>query len=337
MGSIENPRSAFFYRIPGLLVPQDVVYAKIDSSIDEFINCVPEIADRIEYNYDNNRLDRLISNFEQLLTLLEDTYAKWLLTDGQIILRSLVNSGEIPKSVSLDTFIADLNTLSIEMQKAKSLYKHDVCKISAIETHTDVAHNLLAVIKLIDEDEYEKAKNIISELLDRNIDVNLNGLFKLCKSGKYDEARALAGVIMEKHKEAISKLKIDMSKKILAVDDRPEILKFVNEALKMHYKVFGVGNGITAIKVMEAQQPHLFILDIDMPDMDGFELAEKIRAQKAFASTPIIFLTGNASKEHIERALEVGANDFIVKPSTHEMLLTKAGKFLAGNEFFLIQ
>jgi len=337
MGSIEKPRSVYYYRIPGLLVPHDASFKKIDAYIDEFINHVPEMIDRIEYNFERSRKSHLINNFEQLVILLENTYAKWLLTDGQIILRGLSNSGEIPKSVSLGTFISDLNTLSIEMQKAKSIYKEDVCKISAMESHSDVAHNLMAFIKLIDEGEYEKAKNIINELLERNVDDSLNGLMRLCRSGKFSEARVLSNVIKDKHKEAINHLEIDMSKKVLAVDDRPEILTFVNEALKMHYKVFGVGNGITAIKVMETQKPHLFILDIDMPDMDGFELAEKIRTHPLFSSTPIIFLTGNSSREHIAKALTVGGNDFIVKPATHEMLLTKAGKYLANNEFFLIR
>jgi len=66
-----------------------------------------------------------------------------------------------------------------------------------------------------------------------------------------------------------------------------------------------------------------------MPEMNGYELAKIIRDNANYAQTPIIFLTGNATKEHIRRAIEVGCNDFIVKPTSHETLLTKVSNFLA--------
>jgi DNA-binding response OmpR family regulator len=89
-----------------------------------------------------------------------------------------------------------------------------------------------------------------------------------------------------------------------------------------------VPSGKAALKVLETQKPDLFILDIDMPEIDGFELAKTIRSKTDFKQTPLIFLTGNSSRERITMAMSIGCDDFIVKPTTYEYLLTKAGKFL---------
>jgi len=336
MNTIENINNAYYQGVPELLIPKNVIFTKIDETINNFINFVPEMIDRIEYNHDNDRKEHLVKNLEQLLPLLEDVYAKWLFTEGQSLVRSVINADDI-RAVPVSEFISNVKTLSIEMQKARSMDKDEFCPVSAIEKHYAVANNLLAIGKLIDDGELERAKSIIEGLLERNIDDSLNGLLRLFKAEKFNEVISLSNVIMDKHKEAINRLEIDMTKKILAVDDRPEILTFVNGALGKYYKIFGVGNGITAIKVMMAQKPNLFILDIDMPDMDGFELAEKIRMQPEFKSTPIIFLTGNSSRDHIQRAIDVGGDDFLVKPSSAEALLTKAGKYLAKEEFFIIR
>jgi len=336
MGVLEEINNVYYQGIPGLLIPKNVAFNKIDEEINNFINLVPELIDRIEYNHENNRKEYLTKNLEQLLPLLEEVYAKWLLTDGQIILRGVINEDDFTSTVSIDQFISDIKTLSIEMQKARRMNKDEPCAVSAKEKHTAVANNLLAIGKLIDDGEHERAESIIKALIERDIDNSLKVLLRLHKAGSFDEVKTLTETLIDKHKEAIKHLEIDMSKKVLAVDDRPEILTFVNSALSKYYKVFGVGNGITALKVMAVQKPNLFILDIDMPDMDGFELAEKIRMQPEYTSTPIIFLTGNSTQEHITRAMEVGGNDFLVKPSNTEALLTKASKYLAKEEFFLI-
>jgi two-component system sensor histidine kinase/response regulator len=108
----------------------------------------------------------------------------------------------------------------------------------------------------------------------------------------------------------------------------PEILSFVNNALKEFYKIIAVPDGATALEVIAQQKPNLFLFDIDMPDMDGFELAERIKAMPEHANTPLIFLTGNSSREYISKATSLGCNDFLVKPVSHEHLLTKVGKYL---------
>jgi len=116
-------------------------------------------------------------------------------------------------------------------------------------------------------------------------------------------------------------------KVILAVDDAAISLSMLKKNLQgAPYKLICVNSGKDALIYLKRHQPDLFILDIEMPRMNGYELAEKIKelGQKA----PIIFLTGNATKRNVMRAIEAGASDFIVKPIDNKYFLYKIRKFL---------
>ena len=118
----------------------------------------------------------------------------------------------------------------------------------------------------------------------------------------------------------------DDEKKILAVDDADIVLHVLNAFLRgSPYKLTSAASGETALNFLQKYRPDLFILDIEMPDMDGYELAQKIRANGHTA--PIIFLTGNSTEESIIKALQVGAADFIAKPISKAKLLERIAKF----------
>jgi CheY-like chemotaxis protein len=117
-------------------------------------------------------------------------------------------------------------------------------------------------------------------------------------------------------------------KKILAVDDMPEMLASVQHALNGQYKVFGVTSGQAALKFVQGQKPDLFILDIDMPEMNGIDLAAALRLMPAFEKTPLVFLTGNTSRESVLSAKKLDAAAFVVKPINHAELLSKVNEFL---------
>jgi CheY-like chemotaxis protein/HPt (histidine-containing phosphotransfer) domain-containing protein len=115
--------------------------------------------------------------------------------------------------------------------------------------------------------------------------------------------------------------------RILAVDDTAFFLTILKKILSdTRYILTCVSSGRDALKYLEKHQPDIFLLDIEMPGMDGYELAVKIKesGQKA----PIIFLTGNAKKEHLAKAVKSGAVDFIIKPINKDILLTKIHKYL---------
>jgi len=116
-------------------------------------------------------------------------------------------------------------------------------------------------------------------------------------------------------------------KSILAVDDNAFFLDTLKAALHdSNYKLTCVNSGISALRFLQKHTPDLFILDIEMPEMDGYELARKIRAYGKKA--PIFFLTGNATQEYVVRAIKAGAADFIVKPITKTHVVERIGKFL---------
>jgi CheY-like chemotaxis protein len=132
---------------------------------------------------------------------------------------------------------------------------------------------------------------------------------------------------MERREESHSLKKADADKIILAVDDAAISLTVLRKNMQgSPYKLVCVNSGEDALRYLKHHDPDLFILDIEMPKMNGYELAEKIResGQKA----PIIFLTGNATKKNVMRAIEAGGCDFIVKPANKEYIAYKINKYL---------
>ena len=114
---------------------------------------------------------------------------------------------------------------------------------------------------------------------------------------------------------------------ILAVDDIPFFLSRLKAVLKdTPYKLTCVNSGSAALRFIKANTPSLFLLDIEMPEMDGFELARNLR--EAGQTAPIIFLTGNSMEEQMEKAAEVGVTDFIIKPIMQDQALEKIAQIL---------
>jgi CheY-like chemotaxis protein/HPt (histidine-containing phosphotransfer) domain-containing protein len=121
--------------------------------------------------------------------------------------------------------------------------------------------------------------------------------------------------------------KIRTGIRILAVDDTAFVLTILKKILSdTRYILTCVSSGRDALKYLEKHQPDIFLLDIEMPGMDGYELA--IRIKESGQKAPIIFLTGNAKKEHLAKAVKSGAVDFIIKPINKDVLLTKIHKYL---------
>ena len=124
-------------------------------------------------------------------------------------------------------------------------------------------------------------------------------------------------------------MSVNKNKIVLSVDDVPEILMGVKAALKDHYNVYGVCSATDAINFMNKRAPDLFILDIDMPFIDGYDLAALIRMDERYVRTPIIFLTGYSTHGHVMSSMQAGGNDYVVKPINHKVLLDKVNSFLA--------
>lgn len=112
--------------------------------------------------------------------------------------------------------------------------------------------------------------------------------------------------------------------RILLVDDEPDILEIVGYNLKNEgYKIYTAKNGIEAVESAKKHEPHLIILDIMMPEMDGIEACEKIRATKGLENVLITFFTARSEDYSQMAGFDVGADDYITKPIKPKVLISK--------------
>src|SRR5579862_6053164 len=117
--------------------------------------------------------------------------------------------------------------------------------------------------------------------------------------------------------------------KILMVDDTPENLISLEAALDSRNQELVLANsGMEAWRHLLHDDFAAILLDVKMPDMDGFQTAELIRSRKRSRHTPILFLTGYKSDEHLFRGYDLGAVDFLFKPIVPEILRSKVGVFV---------
>ncbi len=103
--------------------------------------------------------------------------------------------------------------------------------------------------------------------------------------------------------------------KILIVDDMPANIKVLGDALKSDYTVLFATSGDKALRIaFSSYPPDLILLDIMMPDMDGYEVCRRIKSDRQTWDIPIIFITSKGEEEHETLGLEIGAVDYIKKP-----------------------
>jgi two-component system chemotaxis response regulator CheY len=109
--------------------------------------------------------------------------------------------------------------------------------------------------------------------------------------------------------------------KILVVDDCATTRKLLGFYLKSQgYEVVTAENGLDAIEKVGMENVNLVLTDLNMPYMDGIELIKSLRADPASADLPVVMVTTEADPEEKERAFKAGANDYMIKPVTAEMV-----------------
>ena len=116
---------------------------------------------------------------------------------------------------------------------------------------------------------------------------------------------------------------------ILVVDDELDILEFVGYNLRKEgYTVLTANNGLTAIEIAQEKTPDLVVLDVMMPDMDGIETCERMRAIPKLTNTIITFLTARSEDYSQIAGFEAGADDYITKPIRPKVLLSRVKALL---------
>jgi len=110
-------------------------------------------------------------------------------------------------------------------------------------------------------------------------------------------------------------------KKILVVDDKPELSRIVDQFLNKKYKVVIKNNGLEALAwLQDGEIPDLIISDINMPEMDGEELLKQLKSSGFFKDIPVIILSSIEETGEKVKFLKLGAADYIVKPFNPEEL-----------------
>lgn len=117
--------------------------------------------------------------------------------------------------------------------------------------------------------------------------------------------------------------------KILLVDDEPDILDFLGYNLKKEgYEVFTASNGVEAIAIAKKELPHLIVLDVMMPEMDGIETCRQMREIKSLNNSVVTFLTARNEEYTQVSGFDVGADDFITKPIKPRVFLSRVKALL---------
>lgn len=122
-----------------------------------------------------------------------------------------------------------------------------------------------------------------------------------------------------------------MSNKVLYIEDNPDNMMLVQRALEARgYRLLKAMNGLDGITMAESQDVSLILLDINLPDIDGYEVARRLRssAKRELHSVPIIAVTANALKGDAEKALEAGCDVYMSKPINIRELWARAEAFV---------
>jgi two-component system OmpR family response regulator len=147
--------------------------------------------------------------------------------------------------------------------------------------------------------------------------VNLLGTTWELATGNSQQVHSFQG-----HNQVVAIADVDQSYRVLVVDDEPNIADVISMALRYQgFTVETAGDGKGALKAVSGFRPHLIVLDIMLPDMEGFEVARRLGAQRTHV--PIIFLTARDATEDKVRGLTMGGDDYVTKPFSLEELVAR--------------
>ena len=117
--------------------------------------------------------------------------------------------------------------------------------------------------------------------------------------------------------------------RILVVDDEPDIVALVAYHLaRSGYRVSTAGSGTEALQAARDEQPALIILDLMLPELSGFQVLERIRADKGLSETPVLMLTARREESDRVQGLSLGADDYLVKPFSPQELVLRVRNIL---------
>ncbi|ASP38178.1 hybrid sensor histidine kinase/response regulator [Bacterioplanes sanyensis] len=156
--------------------------------------------------------------------------------------------------------------------------------------------------------------------------LDLPAMIRTQASLEYQQAKALDAKAAERRHELERRLP-----RILVVDDSVTVRKVTTRLLERNgMEVFTAKDGVDAMATMQDHHPDLILLDIEMPRMDGFEVASQVRHDSRLKHIPIIMITSRTGDKHRDRAMSIGVNDYLGKPFQEDKLLAAMTQLLAN-------
>jgi len=132
---------------------------------------------------------------------------------------------------------------------------------------------------------------------------------------------------------AEAEVEIDRNPLVMVVDDSVTVRKVTTRFLEREgFDVITAKDGLDAVTMLLDHTPDIMLLDIEMPRMDGFEVARRVRAMSSVATLPIIMITSRTGEKHRQTGLAAGANDYMGKPYQESELLASISQLLSKQD-----
>ncbi|MDF1761997.1 MAG: Hpt domain-containing protein [Oleibacter sp.] len=156
--------------------------------------------------------------------------------------------------------------------------------------------------------------------------LDLPALVRTISSIEYQRARAL-----ESQQYAQSHANVTKAVTVMVVDDSVTVRKVTSRILERQgMEVITAKDGMDAMELLQGNLPDLILLDIEMPRMDGFEMAQLVRHDERLKAIPIIMITSRTGEKHRERAFSIGVNDYMGKPFQEDALLANIKRYVTA-------
>ncbi len=124
-----------------------------------------------------------------------------------------------------------------------------------------------------------------------------------------------------------------MDKKILIIDDEKDLIEVLSFRLQSYgYQVISATDGESGLKKVKSEQPNLIILDLMMPNMDGYEVARRLKADALSSSIPVIVLTAAVTPDLSNKISRLNVSGYLIKPFEPEALLEAIKKFIPSGD-----
>ena len=298
--------------------------------LDNFVKTAPFLQEGLKVPQTDDELKPFLRNIYALQEMLEEI-ASPSLPGAAKKTADWARRGERKRcGDALFSLSAKVKSLCTELLGARGGGDTVAARKSAPPPMPMPSESFEKLCRLIDALEVEEAKETLRSLkesvrhpeIGEILDATLAALIRY----DYDAAAVLGKQLLETAKGETAALR--EKRKILAIDDMPDILNAIWTFLKDEYSVYCVTNYAGVLKCLSSHSIDLVLLDIEMPEMGGFDLLVAVRAIPGHEKTPIIFLTGNSSAENVRQAVAKGANDFITKPIDPDTLRARIKKHI---------